>query len=396
LATHSSHNESTAASRAVSSRTSGQTQAADHFLLERLLAQLPVGLLVNDADTLEVLHAKPPLPGLADRDLPQDKLVPTRTQEDDDPHLGPELASRIQQVAATGTPQHLPEFRHEPPGREPRWWSATLNRLDSDRSGRVVVTLAVDLTDQVRARRLLTEREVRHQALRQAIAAVSGQKLALSLRQVTDALVRALPVDVATLRLLDTDASLHLVAASGLRPAETRRLALEPITAQRLERMIEPNPPSRLAALGLHSVHVRWLEGREGRIGILTSGARSTQRLQDEDLTLLDAAAAQLSNALETIERSPHILRSRSLEIARLSATQTDPAQTQANDLRPRELAILRLYQEGLGTDQIAELLVLSPHTIRTHVRNARRRLNVNSRREALDLLETTDADSVI
>ena len=36
--------------------------------------------------------------------------------------------------------------------------------------------------------------------------------------------------------------------------------------------MIEPNPPSRLAALGPHSVHVRWLEGREGRIRILTNG----------------------------------------------------------------------------------------------------------------------------
>ena len=68
----------------------------------------------------------------------------------------------------------------------------------------------------MRARRLLTERDVRHEALRQAIAAVSGQKLALSLRQVTDALVRALPIDVATLRLLDADANLHslLPAAS--------------------------------------------------------------------------------------------------------------------------------------------------------------------------------------
>jgi DNA-binding NarL/FixJ family response regulator len=160
--------------------------------------------------------------------------------------------------------------------------------------------------------------------------------------------------------------------------------------------MIEANPPSRLAALGLHSVQARWLDGREGRIGILTIGARSTQRPLDEDLVLLDAAAAQLSNTLETIERSARILRSRSLEIARLSATQTEAAQIQANDLRPRELAILRLYQEGLGTDQIAELLVLSPHTVRTHVRNARRRLNVNSRREALDLLETTDANHVI
>jgi DNA-binding NarL/FixJ family response regulator len=160
--------------------------------------------------------------------------------------------------------------------------------------------------------------------------------------------------------------------------------------------MIEANPPSRLAAPGLHVVQAHWLEGREGRIGILTIGARSTQRPSDEDLALLDAAAAQLSNTLDTIERSARILRSRSLEIARLSANQTEPAQVQADDLRPRERAILRLYQEGLGTDQIAELFVLSPHTVRTHVRNARRRLNVNSRREALDLLETTDANPVI
>jgi DNA-binding CsgD family transcriptional regulator len=375
---------------------SGQAHAADLLLLERLLAQLPVGLLVNDADTLEVLRAKPPLPGLADPHLPPDTRLRSRNQENDVPDLGAELASRIQVVAATGTPQHLPEFRHAPPGRDPRWWSASLHRVDIERSGGVVVTLALDLTDQVRARRLLSEQEERHQALYHAIAAVSGHKLALSLQQVTDALVSALPIDVATLRLLDGDANLHLVAASGLRPAEIRRLALEPITVQRLERMIEANPPSRLATLGLHSVQTRWLEGPEGRIGAVTIGARSTRRPSDEDLALLDAAAAQLSNTLETVERSASILRSRSLEIARLSANETDPAEIQANDLRPRERAILRLYQEGLGTDQIAELLVLSPHTIRTHVRNARRRLNVNSRREALDLLETTDTDPLI
>jgi DNA-binding CsgD family transcriptional regulator len=396
LATHSSHKRPTSTSRVASSLTSEQVHAADLLLLERLLAHLPVGLLVNDAHTLEVVRAKPPLPGLADRHLPLDQRPRISNQEDDVPDLSPELASRIQQVAATGTPQHLPEFRHEPPGGEPRWWSASLQRVDMERAGRAVVTLAIDLTDQVLARRLLTEQEQRHQALHQAIAAVSGHKLALSLPQVTDALVLALPIDVATLRLLDGDANLHLVAASGLRPAETRRLALEPITVQRLERIVEANAPSRLAALGLHSIQARWLEGREGRIGILTTGARSMRHPTDDDLALLEAAAGQLSKTLETIKRSARILRNRSLEIARLSPNETDPAQIQANDLRPRELAILGLYQEGLGTDQIAELLVLSPHTVRTHVRNARRRLNVNSRREALDLLETTDANPVI
>jgi DNA-binding CsgD family transcriptional regulator len=353
-------------------------------------------MLVNDADTLELLHAEPPLPGLPDRHLPADQPLRSRNPEGDDPQLGPDLASRIQQVAATGTPQHLPEFCHQPPGRERRWWSATLHRVDSERSRRVVVTLAVDLTDQVRARRLLAEREARHETLRQAIAAASAQRLAHSLQQVTDALVPALAIEVATLRLLDADGRLHLVAASGLRPAETRRLALEPITPQRLETMIEGDSPSLPAALRLHSVHVRWLEDRESRIGILKIGRRSTQPLSEEDLALLDAAAAQLGQALETIDRSAPILRRRSLEIARLSATQTDPAHVQVNGLRPRELAILRLYQEGLSTTQIADLLVLSPHTIRTHVRNARRRLNVNSRREALDLLEATAADAFI
>jgi len=377
------------------SLTSGQARAAELLLLERFLAQLPVGMLVNDADTLEFLQAKPPLPGLTDRDLLADRRLGSRNQEDDDPHLGAELASRIQEVAATGTPQHLPEFAHQTPGGERRWWSATLHRVDTERSRRVVVMLAVELTDQVRARRLLAEREARHQTLREAIAAVSGHKLAHSLQQVTDALVLALPIEVATLRLLDGEGKLHLVAASGLRPAETRRLALEPITPQRLETMTEGNPRSLPAALGLHSVQVRWLEG-QGRIGTLKIGGRSTQSLSDEDLASLDSVTAQLSTALETIERSAPILRRRSLEIARLSATQTNPAQLQANGLRPRELAILRLYQEGLSTSQIAQLLVLSPHTIRTHVRNARRRLNVNSRREALDLLEATAAETMI
>ena len=396
MTTHPSHKQSTRTSRAASSPPSGLANAADLRLLEGLLAQLPVGLLVNDADTLEIVHAKPPLPGLGQRDVPPDQWLRSRRREDDGPHLGAELASRIQQVAATGTPQHLPQFRHESSTHESCWWSAMLHRLDTDRWGRVVITLAVDLTDQVRARHLLAERDARHRTLRQSIASVPGHNLVTSLQRVTEALVPALPIEVATIRLLDEDGNLHLVAASGLRPNETRRLALEPISVRRLETMIKPTPPSLLPQLGLHSVEVRWLEGRDDKIGILTTAARSRQRLSEEDLALLDAAAAPLSNALETIERSARILRSRSLQIARLSANQTESAQIQATDLRPRELAILRLYEEGLSTDQIAELLVLSPHTIRTHVRNARRRLNVNSRNEALDLLAATDADPVI
>jgi DNA-binding NarL/FixJ family response regulator len=157
--------------------------------------------------------------------------------------------------------------------------------------------------------------------------------------------------------------------------------------------MIEGSPHPLVGSLGLRWVEIRWLRDRDDRIGILTVGGRSARRLSEDDVALLDAAAAQLSNGLERIERSPRFLRSRSLEMARASAEKYEARHARVNGLRPRELAVLRLYGEGLGTHQIAELLVLSAHTVRTHVRNALRRLGVSSRSEALELLEGAGAD---
>jgi len=390
------HKSSTSTNRAAGKQTSAHARAADLLLLEELHAHLPVGLLVNDAHTLEILHGNPPLPGFSDHDLPPDQLTESHTNEPQAHPPAEELAALIEEVAATGRPRHLPEFRHDSPGHEPSWWSVTLHRIDTDRWGIVVATLAVDLTDQVRARRFLEERERRHLALQQTIAAVAGLNLVSSLQQVVDALVAALPADVATLRLLDTDTRLHLVAASGLRPAETRRLALDPITTRRLETLIGAGRQPLLQSLGLHWAEVRWLEVRDERIGILTLAARSERRPPENDLTLLDTAAAQLGSALEKVERSPRFLRSRSLEAARAIVDPGEAAQTRSTNLRPSEVAILRLYGEGLRTDEVAELLVLSPHTVRTHVRNARRRLGVSSRAEALDVLNAVDADPVM
>ncbi len=356
-------------------------RSVDLLLLEELHAQLPVGLLVNDADTLEILHASPPLPGFADHDHLQPPLPPD------------ELAALVAEVAASGSPHHVPEFRHDSPGQGPNWWSATLRRIDTESWGPVVVTLAVDTTNQVRARHLLEERERWYVALRQQIAAVPGQDLVSALQRVADALVPALQADVAAIRILSVDAKLHLVAASGLRPSEIRRLALDPITIRRLETMSQSAPPTAFGSLGLHWVEVRWLQAGGERVGILTIGARSKRRPPEDDLTLLNAASVQLGHALENIERSPQFLRSRSLEVARANTDVGEPAQARSADLRPRELVILRLYDEGLRTDQIAELLVLSPHTVRTHVRNVRRRLGVSSRAEALELLKAAEAE---
>lgn len=62
------------------------------------------------------------------------------------------------------------------------------------------------------------------------------------------------------------------------------------------------------------------------------------------------------------------------------------PRQAAPPVLSPREREIFGLLARGLTGEQIAELLVLSPETIRTHVRNAMRKLEANTRVHALAL----------
>jgi DNA-binding NarL/FixJ family response regulator len=58
-----------------------------------------------------------------------------------------------------------------------------------------------------------------------------------------------------------------------------------------------------------------------------------------------------------------------------------------ARSLSARELEVLLLLDEHLGTDEIAARLFISEHTVRSHVKSLLRKLNVSSRREALDAL---------
>jgi len=60
-----------------------------------------------------------------------------------------------------------------------------------------------------------------------------------------------------------------------------------------------------------------------------------------------------------------------------------------AGTLSAREVEVLLLLDEHLGTEEIAERLFISEHTVRSHVKNLLRKLGVSSRREALERLET-------
>jgi DNA-binding CsgD family transcriptional regulator len=52
--------------------------------------------------------------------------------------------------------------------------------------------------------------------------------------------------------------------------------------------------------------------------------------------------------------------------------------------LSGQERTVLRELARGSSTEQIAELLVVSPHTVRTHVKNGMRKLDARTRAHAV------------
>jgi DNA-binding NarL/FixJ family response regulator len=63
-----------------------------------------------------------------------------------------------------------------------------------------------------------------------------------------------------------------------------------------------------------------------------------------------------------------------------------------AQALSARELEVLLLLDDHLGTDEVAKRLFISEHTVRSHVKSLLRKLQVSSRREALEALATARA----
>jgi DNA-binding NarL/FixJ family response regulator len=63
-----------------------------------------------------------------------------------------------------------------------------------------------------------------------------------------------------------------------------------------------------------------------------------------------------------------------------------------AGALSAREVEVLLLLDEHLGTDDIAKRLFISEHTVRSHVKSLLKKLGVSSRREALERLESARA----
>jgi two-component system, NarL family, nitrate/nitrite response regulator NarL len=82
----------------------------------------------------------------------------------------------------------------------------------------------------------------------------------------------------------------------------------------------------------------------------------------------------------------------RLLERVRDGAGEAGVPDSIAEALSARELEVLLLLDAHLGTDEIAKRLFISEHTVRSHVKSLLRKLNVSSRREALECLSVARA----
>jgi DNA-binding NarL/FixJ family response regulator len=77
----------------------------------------------------------------------------------------------------------------------------------------------------------------------------------------------------------------------------------------------------------------------------------------------------------------------RLLEQVRDGGGRTAVPESVAKVLSARELEVLLLLDDHLGTDEIAQRLFISEHTVRSHVKSLLSKLHVSSRREALEKL---------
>ena len=115
-------------------------------------------------------------------------------------------------------------------------------------------------------------------------------------------------------------------------------------------------------------------------IGCLAIGLYVLKQQRTEQLLASPNAAAS-GAATEHLEDASDLFAARLAAVA-------EPA-----GLTSREQEILGLYAQGRSAVYIAEKLVLSNYTVKTHIRRAYAKLDVHSRQDLLDLLQGAQSD---
>jgi DNA-binding NarL/FixJ family response regulator len=239
-------------------------------------------------------------------------------------------------------------------------------------------------------KRAVERRSGAREALLQAVEAVPGADLAASMGDVARRLPVPASAELVAIRLRDTDGDrlFHLVAMDGASPRERRARALNPISLPAVKSQAALGPEHTVSqALGLRSLHAGWIRIADEPGGVVFVATRTDRHMTEQGRRLVNDVCTRLGERLESVGRTRTALMNTSRRIAREAALVPEESSGELDTLRPRERAIVVLYAEGLAVDEIARLLVISPHTVRTHVKNAFRRLGVHSRDEAARLV---------
>jgi DNA-binding NarL/FixJ family response regulator len=106
---------------------------------------------------------------------------------------------------------------------------------------------------------------------------------------------------------------------------------------------------------------------------------------KDVDVDVLPQALKGVLNGEAAISRK---LSMRLVEHLRRAPDGPGGLRPVKSPLTAREWEVIDLLAEYRTTDQVAELLVLSPETVRSHVKNILRKLNARSREEAIGIAQ--------
>jgi DNA-binding NarL/FixJ family response regulator len=142
--------------------------------------------------------------------------------------------------------------------------------------------------------------------------------------------------------------------------AATRRIVKE--LPEQLVIMLTSGDDDDVAMVGL----------RAGAVGFLT---------KDVEIDMLPRALAGAVSGEAAISRR---MSMRLLEHMRRAPAGGSGLRPVRSPLTPREWEVVDLLSDRLGTDEIAERLVLSTETVRSHVKNILRKLDARSRDEAV------------